>query len=79
MSRLTFEDMLEKEDVVKIKRSDFVVLHNKSMEALIQLSKATSTKRGMTAEETLRVFQEIYPVVKGLQDMAVKNNFSLCL
>lgn len=61
--------------VVEVKRSDFAALHNKTMSALVQLTKATSVKRGMTAEETMSVFQELYPVVKGLQDMAVESGF----
>lgn len=79
MSRLTFENMVVKERTVEITRSDFAKLHNNTMYALSQLAMATNDNRGMTAEETMEVFKLIYPIVNGLQDVAVENGFGFCI
>lgn len=65
--------------VIEMKRSDFVVLHNKLNEAIWRIAVATNEKRGMTEEETMEVFKLIYPLAKGALDMAVENKFTTCM
>ena len=65
--------------VIEMKRSDFVVLHNKLNEAICKIGAATNEKRGMTAEETMEVFRLIFPLAKGALDIAVENNFTVCI
>ena len=62
-----------KKNTVEIKRSDFAVLHNSLNEA------ATTEKRGMTQEETMKVFKLLYPLAKGTQDIVFSEDFKFCV
>lgn len=66
-------------NMVEIRRSDFVVLHNSLNEAIWRIAAATSEKRGMTVEETMEVFKLIYPLAKGTQDIAFDSDFEICV
>ncbi len=66
-------------NVVEIKRSDFVVLHNNLNEAIWRIAAATNEKRGMTAEETMKVFKLLYPLAKGTQDIVFSEDFNFCV
>ena len=52
--------MIKKNTVEIKKRSDFAVLHNSLNEAIWRIAAATTEKRGMTQEETMKVFKGYY-------------------
>lgn len=70
---------MTKKNTVEIKRSDFAVLHNSLNEAIWRIAAATTEKRGMTQEETMKVFKLLYPLAKGTQDIVFSEDFNFCV
>lgn len=69
---------MAKKNTIEIKRSDFVALHNNLNEAIWRIGAATTNKRGLTADETMKIFKLIYPLAKGTQDIVLENDFNFC-
>lgn len=70
---------MTKKNTIEMKRSDFVVLHNSLNEAVWRIAAATTEKRGLTADETMKIFKLIYPLAKGTQDIVFENDFTFCV